>query len=91
MDERIVAPSQVSPEVFWPGDLLPKDCPTARILTFGYESQVASFFGGAVSQNSVSASARNLLFALTRYRRNCVSVIVYSILLYVSLANSRPP
>lgn len=27
-------------EVFWPKDLLPQDCPNARILTFGYAALV---------------------------------------------------
>ncbi|KAH0533344.1 hypothetical protein TsFJ059_001927 [Trichoderma semiorbis] len=25
--------------IFWPADLLPKECPNARILTFGYDSK----------------------------------------------------
>lgn len=66
-----------SSEVFWPADLLPRDCPSARILTFGYESAVANFFGDAVSQNNVSAHAKDLLFALTRHRKPCVSPIAH--------------
>ena len=27
-------------DVFWPKDLLPQDCPNARILTFGYAALV---------------------------------------------------
>ena len=29
--------------VFWPRDLLPKDFPTARILSFGYNADFAHF------------------------------------------------
>ena len=66
-----------SSEVFWPADLLPRDCPNARILTFGYDSAVANFFGDAVSQNNVSAHAKDMLFALTRHRKICVSTASY--------------
>ena len=69
-----------SSEVFWPADLLPRDCPNARILTFGYDSAVANFFGDAVSQNNVSAHAKDLLFALTRHRKTCVSPIAHRLI-----------
>lgn len=29
---------------FWPKDLLPQACPTARILSFGYNAKFALFF-----------------------------------------------
>lgn len=31
-------------KVFWPKDLLPQACPTARILSFGYNADFAHFF-----------------------------------------------
>ncbi|KAK7189586.1 uncharacterized protein CC84DRAFT_1163034 [Paraphaeosphaeria sporulosa] len=31
-------------ETFWPEELLPKACPTARILSFGYDSRFVKFF-----------------------------------------------
>ncbi|KAF2476197.1 putative ribonuclease p/mrp subunit [Lindgomyces ingoldianus] len=31
-------------KLFWPKDLLPQDCPTARILSFGYNAEFAHFF-----------------------------------------------
>ncbi|KAI8633627.1 hypothetical protein F5Y19DRAFT_461965 [Xylariaceae sp. FL1651] len=31
-------------KTFWPKDLLPKDCPTARILSFGYNADFAKFY-----------------------------------------------
>ena len=87
-DEQTSVPSQTSSEIFWPADLLPRDCSNARILTFGYESHVASFFGGAVNQNNLSANAKNLLFALTRSRKDCVSALACTTLLCVSLVHS---
>jgi len=33
-----------APDNFWPEELLPKKCPTARILSFGYNSQFMHFF-----------------------------------------------
>lgn len=59
--------------VFWPADLLPHECSDARILTFGYDSSVVKFFSGAVSQNTMFAHAKNLLYALNRSRGSCVS------------------
>lgn len=58
-------------EVFWPFDLLPDDCGNARILTWGYDSKVSHFFGGATNQSNITAHARNLLHALKIRRLNC--------------------
>ena len=66
--------------VFWPAELLPQDCPKARIMTFGYDSRVTKFFGGAVSQNNVFANAKNLLYALNRLRYDCVSLSLYELM-----------
>lgn len=30
--------------LFWPQDLLPQACPTARILSFGYNANFAQFY-----------------------------------------------
>lgn len=59
-------------DIFWPLDLLPQDCANARILTWGYDSKVSHFFGGAVNQSNITAHARNLLHGLKRSRVNCV-------------------
>lgn len=59
---------------FWPLDLLPRDCPNSRILTWGYDSKVSNFFGGAANKSNLTAHARNLLQALKNNRRNCVSL-----------------
>ncbi|KAJ5054095.1 uncharacterized protein L3040_000379 [Drepanopeziza brunnea f. sp. 'multigermtubi'] len=58
-------------EGFWPLDLLPDDCPNARILTWGYDSRVTNFFGSSANQSNVSAHARNLVHALRRPRLEC--------------------
>ena len=63
--------SQSKPEksprraVFWPGDLLPKDCPRARIMVYGYDTKISNLTGGA-NQSSVFSHGRDLLFALDR-------------------------
>jgi hypothetical protein len=61
-----VLPSEV--DVYWPAELLPQDCPKARILTFGYDSYVSHFFSGPANQSNVFAHARDLLYALNRER-----------------------
>ncbi|KAG4421365.1 hypothetical protein IFR04_005548 [Cadophora malorum] len=60
-----------SGEVFWPLDLLPDDCPDARILTYGYDSKVSNFFGGPANQSNIIAHARDLTHKLKRLRLDC--------------------
>lgn len=59
-------PSDV--DVYWPAELLPQDCPKARIVTFGYDSRVSRFFSGPANQSNIFAHARDLLYALNRER-----------------------
>ena len=59
-------------EIFWPADLLPFDCPTARIMTWGYDSRVSKFLGGAANKSHIFTYARDLLYALGRERETCV-------------------
>ena len=54
--------------VYWPQDLLPIDCPNARIMTRGYDSVVTKGYKLATSQNALYDHAKNLLNALTRER-----------------------
>lgn len=58
-------------DIYWPEDLLAKDFPTARILTYGYDSAVSHFFNGPSSQNGLSDHGRNFLSALAIARRKC--------------------
>jgi pimeloyl-ACP methyl ester carboxylesterase len=44
----------------WPSTLLKDDIKTARILAFGYDADVASFWGGA-AQNRISNHASNMI------------------------------
>lgn len=60
--------------VFWPADLLPQDCPQARIVTFGYDSKITKLFRDAVNQCNVFGHARNLLYGLNRIRSDCVCI-----------------
>ncbi|KFX98351.1 hypothetical protein O988_04393 [Pseudogymnoascus sp. VKM F-3808] len=53
----------------WFKSLLPKDLPTARIMTYGYDANVANFIGVA-GQNTVREHARNLVNELAARRRN---------------------
>jgi hypothetical protein len=57
---------------FWPYHFLPKDCPTSRILTWGYNSVVSSFFKGSANKNSIHSHARDLLEDLLWEREKCV-------------------
>jgi len=66
--------------IFWPRAFLPNDCPKARILTWGYDSNVSKFFGGPANQNNIFGHAKNLLYALNRERRECVSATTMNVL-----------
>ena len=66
-------------DVFWPEELLPQDCPGARIMNFGYDSNISSFFSGPVNQNTFYEHGMDLLAALDRKRRDVVSAGRYVI------------
>lgn len=53
----------------WPQSLLPAKLPQVRVLTFGYDANVANW-RGMVSKNRIGDHANNLLTALTAYREN---------------------
>jgi hypothetical protein len=63
-----------SSDVFWPQDLLPQNCAAARILTFGYDSDVSNFFDDAVNSNNFYDHANDLLRALLRERSGAARV-----------------
>lgn len=56
-------------EVFWPESLLPQHCPSARIMTWGYDSVITKFFGGPSNQNTFYDHANDLFWALKRQRK----------------------
>lgn len=55
-------------EVFWPGDLLPRDCSGARILTWGYDSRITRFHTAPTNKNDIFSHAQDLLCALSAER-----------------------
>jgi hypothetical protein len=61
--------TQLNP-IFWPIDLISKDCPDSRILMFGYDSKITKYFGGATNQNGIFSHGKDLLFALYRERHS---------------------
>ena len=63
-EDDVVIPTPV----FWPADLLPKQCPNARILVYGYDSMVTKYMTGATNKNSIVSHGKDLLHALSRER-----------------------
>ncbi|KAG9695061.1 hypothetical protein KCU95_g5224, partial [Aureobasidium melanogenum] len=57
-----------SDNICWPKDILPEDIKDSRILTFGYDAQVAGFLS-TTSQASIFAHAEKLLDNLKNARR----------------------
>lgn len=53
--------------MFWPKDLLPKDLPKTRIMTYGYDADIAHFWSMA-SQNRIGEHASNLVNAIAQVR-----------------------
>jgi protein SERAC1 len=66
-----------SEETFWPKDLLPTDCPTARILSFGYNADFAKFYPDAETiapELTIDDYSTSLLEALKVLRGDTESV-----------------
>lgn len=59
--------------VFWPQDLLPKDLPTARIMTFGYDADVVGIVKTAGS-NTLRDHGKSLAndLGMRRARSNSI-------------------
>jgi hypothetical protein len=55
-------------DVYWPKDLLAADFPTARIITFGYNTNVTKGYK-PVNQGNIFSHARDLLYGLEAKRR----------------------
>lgn len=60
-----------STNIHWPRDLIKVDITDARVMTFGYDADVARFCGQVV-QDGIAGYARDLLGKLDRKRKNCV-------------------
>jgi len=54
-------------KIFWPGDLLPQELPSVRVMTYGYDADIAHFWAMA-SQNRIGEHAGNLVNAIARER-----------------------
>ncbi|MCJ1424016.1 hypothetical protein MMC29_001903 [Sticta canariensis] len=61
--------SNVKNVFFWPQNL-PEACARARVMTFGYDSDITKFFGGTANQNTFYQHAGDLLGALIRKRQH---------------------
>lgn len=59
-------------DIFWPEDLLKADFPSARIMTFGYNTNIQQGYH-AVNQGNIFSHARNLLYELTAKRRQAAN------------------
>jgi hypothetical protein len=60
-----------STNIHWPRDLIKDDITDARVMTFGYDVDVAHFWG-QVAQDGISGYARDLLGKLARKRQSVV-------------------
>ncbi|KAK1775447.1 hypothetical protein QBC45DRAFT_383387, partial [Copromyces sp. CBS 386.78] len=60
--------------IFWPHDLLPTTVPTARILTYGYDTKIRHFLQGSISRNTVHDHAWDMLCGLEAQRRSSQEV-----------------
>ncbi|CZR52846.1 uncharacterized protein PAC_02723 [Phialocephala subalpina] len=58
------------PITFWPYHLLREDCKKARILTWGYNSNVSEFFDGSANKGTILSHSRDLLGDLMLLRAN---------------------
>lgn len=56
-------------KVFWPKDLLPIQYPNARVLVYGYDSNVSKFMSGPTNENSIHSHGKDLLFSLAASRK----------------------
>lgn len=66
--------SQTDEAVYWPLDLLPSDCPNARIMVWGYDSAVTKGFT-ATNKSNLFGHAKDFLYSLERQRRLGTSII----------------
>lgn len=55
--------------VFWPRDLLPTTAPDARVMTYGYDTNIRHWIGPQVSQNTVYDISSDFLVSLEASRR----------------------
>jgi hypothetical protein len=63
--------------IFWPQDLLPKESPNVRIMTFGYDADIVGALK-TVGSNTLRDHGKSLAndLAMRRVRTHSVSVLV---------------
>jgi hypothetical protein len=71
--DRISTWTHARTGVFLPADFLAVDIPNARIMTFGYDSDIIGLWDPA-SMNRISNHSRDLLGALSHERHDCDTV-----------------
>ncbi|KXX80367.1 Protein SERAC1 [Madurella mycetomatis] len=57
------------PATYWPRDLLPQTIPSARVLTYGYDTHIRHWVGPPVNRNTVYDISWDFLIALESERR----------------------
>ena len=57
---------------YWPRHFVGQDFPSARVVTWGYDSKVSDFFHGPANKNHIFAHSQDLLWDLTGIRRSNV-------------------
>lgn len=55
---------------YWPAELLPAECPKARIIAWGYDTIITRGPGASANKNGIFAHARDLLYSLGREREH---------------------
>ncbi|KAM7218448.1 hypothetical protein V8F06_006212 [Rhypophila decipiens] len=56
--------------IYWPRDLVPLTVPCARVLAYGYDTNIRSQFNGPISNNTVGDHGWDLLCSLGDIRRD---------------------
>ncbi|KAM7186462.1 hypothetical protein V8F33_011785, partial [Rhypophila sp. PSN 637] len=56
--------------IYWPRDLVPDTVPCARVLAYGYDTNIRSQFNGPISNNTVGDHGWDLLCSLGDIRRD---------------------
>lgn len=56
--------------LFWPADLIPQDCPTLRVLTYGYYSKIIRGYASGASKEGIFDHGNSFLNALSFERTN---------------------
>lgn len=67
-EEPGVSDSSQMLATFWPGELLPPECPDARILTWGYDTMVTKGLKAPADKTNIFAHGKKFLYSLGRNR-----------------------